>query len=444
MAINYNTNIVRGGLVLNLDTANLKSNKGHRTIINWNNWTVGTGSVTGYPASGDGNSNSRILDTNPFGNQDVIWDISNQDAASDADGGWEGSSFPIDSSKMYRFSVWVRRKTIGNGHFYLGPHSNWALTPGAYILNRSDSAQNTNPYFVASNWWGNANQWYLIVGHVWPAGSGSGSSRADSACYDTSGNKIFSINDFMWDYPNTTSFHRCYLSYSTDTATNQQMYQPRVDVVDGSEPTIAELLADAGNRLYDLTNVGNHGRIFGNPVYDSQFGGSFTFDASNDAILIPENSALNTQSPSVEVWIKTSAVTQNGFWFEKGNVNSQYSLFQEGSTIVWRQNFTTGYTNLTASSTTHLNTTQWHHVVGTFTSGNRRLYVNGALVNSDTASGYITTNANGCSIGVYGGFNGARGYWYNGSIAVVRVYNRQLSDAEVLQNYNALKGRFGR
>jgi hypothetical protein len=31
----------------------------------------------------------------------------------------------------------------------------------------------------------------------------------------------------------------------------------------------------------------------------------------------------------------------------------------------------------------------------------------------------------------------------NGRIAVARIYNRQLSDAEILHNYNTQKGRFG-
>ena len=35
------------------------------------------------------------------------------------------------------------------------------------------------------------------------------------------------------------------------------------------------------------------------------------------------------------------------------------------------------------------------------------------------------------------------GEYFEGNIAVGRVYNRRLTDSEVLQNYNALKGRFG-
>ena len=53
-----------------------------------------------------------------------------------------------------------------------------------------------------------------------------------------------------------------------------------------------------------------------------------------------------------------------------------------------------------------MNTSNWYQVVGTYTSGSRKLYINGTLVNSDAQTGTITTNANGMSIGVYGGFSG--------------------------------------
>jgi hypothetical protein len=91
-----------------------------------------------------------------------------------------------------------------------------------------------------------------------------------------------------------------------------------------------------GGGWADLTGTSNHGELVNGPTYNSSNGGSLVFDGSNDMIIIPENSALNTQTPSVEVWVKTNATTQNGFWFEKGTVNTQYSLFQEGGVIQWR------------------------------------------------------------------------------------------------------------
>src|SRR5210317_764736 len=112
-------NIPNDNFALVVSASNTKTLEGRLTNIletNFPAWTIGTGSSTGYGQNGDGNS--RIIDTNPWGYPDIVWDVSNQDATSDADGGWNGSDFEIDNTKMYRFSVWIRRKTIGNGSTY--------------------------------------------------------------------------------------------------------------------------------------------------------------------------------------------------------------------------------------------------------------------------------------------------------------------------------------
>jgi hypothetical protein len=200
----------------------------------------------------------------------------------------------------------------------------------------------------------------------------------------------------------------------------------------------------SGTTWNDLSGNGNIGTVSGSANFSTTNGGSFSFPTSG-SFIFPENSALNTQTPTVEVWARTNATNQNGFWFEKGNVNTQYSLFQESTTIVWRQFLTNlgSYSNLTVTTATYINTANWFQVVGTFTSGTRRIYVNGVLAGSDAQTGTIATNTNGSSIGVYGGFNGSRGYYYNGNIGTVKVYNRALSATEIAQNYNSLKSRFG-
>lgn len=199
----------------------------------------------------------------------------------------------------------------------------------------------------------------------------------------------------------------------------------------------------SGTDWADLSGNGSTCVSSGGPVIGTDGQGSFLFDAADDIFIAPENSAFNTQTPSVEVWIKTNNTNQNGFWFEKGQVNTQYSLFQEGTSTQWRQNFGGSTTTLSATTATYISTSNWAHIVGTYTSGTRRLYINGAIVSSDSQTGTISTNTNGISIGVFGGFNGGRGYYYNGRIGTVRVYNRVLTPEEVLQNYNATKTRFG-
>jgi hypothetical protein len=189
------------------------------------------------------------------------------------------------------------------------------------------------------------------------------------------------------------------------------------------------------NNLVDLTNKNT---LTTSLAYASD--NNFSFNGTSNSIIFPENSEFNTQTVSVEVWVKTGATTQNGFWFEKGTVNSQYALFQEGASITWRQ--TTNVASLTATTASYMNTSQYAQVVGTYTSGDRRIYVNGVQVASDTLAYTIPTSAAGCSIGVYGGFSGSRGYYYSGSIGIVRVYNKALTQSEVKQNFAAQRGRY--
>ena len=93
----------------------------------------------------------------------------------------------------------------------------------------------------------------------------------------------------------------------------------------------------SGTTWRDMSGNNITGSLTNGPTFNSANGGSIVFDGTNDSVIMADNSALNTQTPSVEVWIKTNATNQNGFWFEKGTVNTQYSLFQEGTNIVWRQ-----------------------------------------------------------------------------------------------------------
>jgi len=203
----------------------------------------------------------------------------------------------------------------------------------------------------------------------------------------------------------------------------------------------------SGTACTDISTSNLSGELVNSPPYTSSTNNKFfSFNGATNSrlIKIPNSTLLDTQTPSVEVWIKTNATNQNGFWFEKGTVNTQYSLFQESTSIQWRMVLNgslSTFSNITVN--VGVNTSTWFQVVGTFITGSRKLYVNGILKNSDSATGTIATNNGGMSIGAYGGYAGSRGYYYNGDIAIVRVYNKELSASEVLTNYNSLKGRFG-
>lgn len=447
--------VIDSNLILSLDATNYKSVKSDTSVIKWNTWTVGAGGATNYTQNGDGNS--RLYDTNPFGVSDIVWDVSNQDAASDADGGWETSSFAIDITKTYRFTTWVRRKTIGNGSFYLGPHSNWSSTAGQFILNRSDSAENNNPYFYAGNWWGNANQWYLVVGHVWAAGSGSGQVHVDSGIYDTSGNKVASTIDFMWAGTNTTSFHRSYLYYSTDTTTNQQWYQPRVDICNGSEPSISELLNNIGNKWLNLSSTVNGQTVGTTTPIITDVARCFDFSANNglnstsavSGFYFNPQPILNTGSFTINAWVKNvpATVGQQLLFSNTADGNGyRFGIGANGVYYLIGPDYTEG--TLPFSSFTN---TQWNNVcvifdrAGTITPGTPKmyLYLNGSLVTNSTLPASQTAwTTSGYTTAYMGKWNSTTFSSFSGKLGKFEIFNRALSSSEIRQNFNALRNRY--
>jgi hypothetical protein len=144
----------------------------------------------------------------------------------------------------------------------------------------------------------------------------------------------------------------------------------------------------------------------------------------------------------MESWVKPAALSQNGFLFEKGLVNSQYSNFFQGVNFIFRT-YAISNTDLTFVVATYITLNQWNHIVCTYGSGVKTIYVNGIQVAQATGiTGTLNTNQGNQYIGKYGSLSGTP-YPFSGSIGVSKVYNRSLSAAEVSQNFNALRGRYG-
>jgi hypothetical protein len=189
----------------------------------------------------------------------------------------------------------------------------------------------------------------------------------------------------------------------------------------------------ATNSLIDLKKSSS--MDVSNISFDSN--GLPTFDGTNDYINIASSTVFDTQAVTVEVVVKPNGLNQYGFWFEKGLVNTQYSLFMESTNIVWRQASGSQY-NSQYTATSTMTNNAWNHVVGTFKTGERITYVNGTARTSDSLSYTLNTNQGNQFIGSYN--SGA--YYYNGQIAVVKVYNRALSATEVASNFKAYQKRF--
>lgn len=214
--------------------------------LNPSNWTAGSGSATGFPANGDAGEQNRYIGTNPWGASALVWQTV-PSGNGNADGGWNTDTFSVDPTKLYRYSVWVRRtSSTGGGTFYFGTQS----STGA-VTHLTDGASNGNPYWdYRSTSALTQNQWYLVVGHCFPSTHNGTQAHVDSGYYTVSGGASGKValnagnipGDCKWQAGTTTSYHRTYHYYCGDNTTRLEFFWPRVDIVDGSEPSIAHLL----------------------------------------------------------------------------------------------------------------------------------------------------------------------------------------------------------
>lgn len=217
-----------------------------QNLLNTSSWTVSTGSVSGFSQNGTTSENSREYGIGPDNLSVLLWKAT-PDASSNADGGWNTSHYTIDHTKTYRLVIWLKKTNSNDGNSYFGFHS-YDGTHHSLSLNGSPK---NNPYF----WSGDLpelNKWYMLVGYV--HGSNHSSTINYGAMYDgVTGEKIRSITDFKFKSSATKLRHRTYLYYDTNTSDRQYFYKPRMELVDGNEPSVQELLGL--NRSNDPSNM---------------------------------------------------------------------------------------------------------------------------------------------------------------------------------------------
>lgn len=217
-------------------------------------------------------------------------------------------------------------------------------------------------------------------------------------------------------------------------------YSPRI-VTDG-----LVLCLDAGNtKSYsgsgttwtDLSGNGNNCVWSTTPSFSN---GAFTLNGSTHYGTITNNSTLNFSSAQTLMMVLRHSYTSG----RKNPWNQAYAGYgtwthEEGSTM--SQYFGNGggdnspYIGISSAATPR---NVWNFMCATRDTSVHKWYINGQL-SSTTSNPYgtlATTSAN-ISIG-----NGYAGLWI-GDMSVIIAYTRALSSNEVLQNYNALRGRYG-
>jgi hypothetical protein len=199
----------------------------------------------------------------------------------------------------------------------------------------------------------------------------------------------------------------------------------------------------AGTTVYDTSNTALSWTAT-NTTYNSDPIKYFSFNGSNSSLVSSTSTAYDSQTITMECWFYPATLTQDGFLFEKGAVNSQYSMFLAfGNTFYFRTiGGTINNQDTTFTSSSYLTANAWNHVVCTYNGSAKIIYANGVQATSVNASGTLQTGQTNQYIGKYGALGD--NFPFNGRIAESRVYNIALSAAQVLQNYNATRTKYGR
>lgn len=206
-----------------------------------------------------------------------------------------------------------------------------------------------------------------------------------------------------------------------------------------------------GDTWFDISGNNNNATKNGNvnnPTWNSS--GFWNFPATatglNGGFIINNSASLSAAGTmTVELWFTLqtkSIVSGDSAWM---------AIFSKGST---RSNQTPGISiNQSTSSNRYLHIerpTAFNSSVNTFTdyTGNRWYYVTAVLSSTSfgylngqqvsTVSGGIVANSNP----IYLGLDSVE-EMFCGKMAIVRVYNRALSVSEILQNFDAVRTRFG-
>lgn len=202
-----------------------------------------------------------------------------------------------------------------------------------------------------------------------------------------------------------------------------------------------------GSVWSDLSGFGNNGTLFNGTGYSIDNKGSITFDTTDDYVMVPNNSSINlVDTITLESYVKYTLST-NLVLIEKSNNNThyQFQIFSgsqgtagvAGELVFMLQPNGNNWVVTGISS----NDGEWHHVVGTYDRNvaTAKIYLDGILMNTKTniPVGPVA-NSQPLLIGSRSGGSG-----FGGSIGNVKIYNRALTAAEIHQNFEATRSRYG-
>jgi len=194
----------------------------------------------------------------------------------------------------------------------------------------------------------------------------------------------------------------------------------------------------SGNTWTDLSGNSRDGTLTNGPTYNSANGGSIVFDGTNDFVQC--SGSLTVTAATFVTWIKRNGNQgqYDGILFSRGT-NTTGMNFQASNQLGYHWN-DAGNTYNWASGLTVPDAT-WCMIAVSVTNTAATAYLcqSGGTTTATNTVNHSSSVLNDIKFAL----DDAAARYFNGNIAIAQLYNIALSAAQVSQNFEADRGRFG-
>ena len=186
----------------------------------------------------------------------------------------------------------------------------------------------------------------------------------------------------------------------------------------------------SGNTWYDLSPYRRNAVLYNSPTFQNTSGNSLVFNGIDEYAEVSDWSKLTGNSNfTISTVVKfQNSTNQMYFSYGTGTSSSAVQLGIGSSSFGFFAN-----NNQTSLEYSYLMSDSWNHITFSHNGSISKLYVNGAFVKPKITS-YNVGSSN-----LYIGKSGFASSFSDAKVASIAVYNRTLTDAEIVQNYNNIK-----
>ncbi len=229
---------------------------------------------------------------------------------------------------------------------------------------------------------------------------------------------------YMVDYRNNNEFGRVEIrNWQVEVKSHATQF------VDGTRSATQGLIDRTGTSTINISNAS----------FDSN--AQMAFDGTDDYADVADQDSLDlTTAMSFEFFVKPDSSQSNPYPRLIDKSVYLLHLSETSPFSVFQNIYTSGGLRQTGISSV-VTAGNWNHIVCTYDGQYGKIYVDAELVKTRDFGSVLACNTNSSSLRIAG--DGTTNRPLNGEIPISKIYNRALTAAEVLQNFNATKSRFG-